>query len=136
MTLVDDHGRLFGRLNVVDALIGIVLLGLIPVLYARVRVVQAPAASLVSIEPARIEAENAKPITVHGINLRPYMRVSFDDHQGRSFLFTGRDPAVVHVPISRPVSSTSSFMTTRRNGRGFPRRSRSWPRPGRTTEVD
>jgi hypothetical protein len=37
-------------------------------------------------------------VTVHGINLRPFMRVSFDAHQGGSFLFA--DPARAVVSVS------------------------------------
>src|SRR5829696_6728421 len=97
MTLVDERGRLLGRWNVVDALIGIVLLGLIPLLYGGYLLFRPQAASLVSIEPARMQAGSEIDLTVHGNNLRPYMRVSFDNYQGRSFLFSDTTKAVVGV---------------------------------------
>ena len=49
MTLVDDQGRLFGRWNVVDGLIGVVLLGFIPLLYGAYLLFRPPASSLTSI---------------------------------------------------------------------------------------
>jgi hypothetical protein len=97
MTLVDDRGRLFGRLNVVDALVGIVVVGLIPLLYGAYVLFKPQPASLVSIEPARIEALSEVDLTIHGNNLRPYMRVSFDGIQGRNFLFGGPSTAVVRA---------------------------------------
>jgi Domain of unknown function (DUF4330)/IPT/TIG domain len=97
MRLVDDHGRLFGRWNVVDALIGVVLLALIPLLYGGYVLFRPQAASLVSIEPARIQAASDVDVTIHGNNLRPYMRVSFDGLQGRNFLFADPSTAVVRA---------------------------------------
>ena len=97
MTLVDDRGRLFGRFNVVDALVGIVLLGLIPLLYGGYVLFKPQPASLVSIEPSRIEERADVDLVVKGNNLRPYMRVSFDGYQGRSFLFSGSTVAVVRA---------------------------------------
>jgi hypothetical protein len=97
MTLVDDHGRLFGRWNVVDALIGVVLLGLIPLLYGGYVLFRPQAASLVAVEPPRIQAPGEADVTIRGTNLRPFMRISFDGHQGRTFLFADTTRAVVHV---------------------------------------
>jgi hypothetical protein len=97
MTLVDDQGRLFGRWNVVDALVGIVLLGLIPLLYGGYALFRPQSASLVSIEPARIQSPGDVDVTIHGNNLRPYMRVSFDGVQGRSYLFGDTTKAVVRA---------------------------------------
>src|SRR5262245_26475905 len=97
MTLVDDRGRVLGRWNVVDALIGVVLLGAIPLLYSGYLLFRPQSASLVAIEPPRIQAPGDVDVTVVGSNFRPYMRVSFDDHQGRSFLFADTTKAVVRV---------------------------------------
>ena len=102
MTLVDDHGRLFGRWNVVDALIGVVLLGLIPLLYGGYVLFRAQPASLVAVEPARVSEPGELDVTIRGTNLRPYMRVSFDAHQGRGFLFADATSAVVRTPNLPP----------------------------------
>lgn len=97
MTLVDDRGRVFGRWNVVDALIGVVLLGLIPLLYGGYLLFRAPSTTLTSVEPARIQSPGNADITIHGTNLRPYMRVSFDAHQGLGFFFSDTTKARVGV---------------------------------------
>jgi hypothetical protein len=97
MTLVDDHGRLFGRWNVVDAMVGIVLLGLVPLLYGGYVLFRSQPPSLTSVEPARLQAPGDADLTIRGNNLRPYMRVSFDNHQGRTFLFSDTTRAVVRA---------------------------------------
>jgi hypothetical protein len=97
MTVVDDRGRLFGRWNVVDALIGVLLLGAIPLLYGGYALFRAQPPSLTSVEPSRIQAKSNVEVTIRGTNLRPYMRVSFNDNQGRSFLFADQTKAVVQV---------------------------------------
>ena len=95
MALVDDQGRLFGRWNVVDGLIGVVLLALIPLLYGAFLLFRPSASSLTSIEPARVIAGNEVEFTVRGNNLRPYMRVSFGSEQGITYLFQDATKAVV-----------------------------------------
>lgn len=97
MTLVDANGRLLGRWNAVDVVIGLFLLFLIPVLSAAYLLFRPSPPVLTSVEPARIEAEDEVRLTVQGRNLRPYMRVSFNEHQGTQFQFVDSSKAVVPV---------------------------------------
>ena len=84
------------KLNVVDALIGVLLFGLVPLLYARLPAVPAACRpALTSIEPARIQAGSDVDLTIRGNHLRPFMRVSFDAHQASSFLFADTSRAIV-----------------------------------------
>lgn len=98
MTLVDDQGRLFGRWNVVDALLGLLLFGLVPLLYGAYLLFRPMPVGLTSVEPARIQAGSSVDLMIRGNHLRPFMRVSFDAHQGGGFLFA--DPSRAVVPIS------------------------------------
>lgn len=100
MTFVDDQGRLFGRWNIVDALIGIMLIAFIPILYGAYLLFRPSTPSLTSIEPARILSGTDVDLKVRGTNLRPYMRVSLGTHQGNRFLFADETEAV--VPITAP----------------------------------
>ena len=52
MTVLDDRGRLAGRVNVVDAVAAIILLVLIPVAYGAFLLFRTPAPTLASVEPA------------------------------------------------------------------------------------
>ena len=98
MTDVDQRGRVFGRWNVLDVLIGLVLLLVIPVLYGGVLLFRPERATIVSIEPARVPAGDNSNVLIRGTNLRPFMRVSFNDRQGRTFLFGDTTQAAVGLP--------------------------------------
>lgn len=98
MTLVDANGRILGRWNVVDVLVGVLLLFLIPLLYGGYVLFRPTTASLTSIEPRRISADEPVQFTIRGNGLRPYMRVSLSEHQGQNFLFADVTKAAVDLP--------------------------------------
>lgn len=102
MTFVDDQGRLLGRWNIVDALIGVLLIGLIPLLYGAYVLFKPSQPSLTAIEPARIFSGTELDLKVRGTNLRPYMRVSLGTNQGTRFLFVDETEAVVPINALPP----------------------------------
>ncbi len=87
MPIVDQQGRLFGRLNLLDAALLLLLFALVPLGYASWIVFGTPPAQLTGVEPAVVMAEPEIRIVVHGVNLRPFMRVSLNTSQGADFLF-------------------------------------------------
>jgi hypothetical protein len=87
MAIVDPQGRLFGRLNLLDAAFVLLLFALIPLGYASWIVFRSPPAQLTSVEPGTLMAEPSIRLVVHGANLRPFMRVSLGTRQGLDFLF-------------------------------------------------
>ena len=102
MTLVDDRGRVGGRFNLVDALVAVVILVVIPVAYGAYLLFRTAAA-----EAARHRAGDAVPGTEPAHrhqrqNLRPFMRVSFDNVQGRTFLIGSTKSAFVDLPDLAP----------------------------------
>jgi hypothetical protein len=97
MPIVDEHGRLFGRFNVLDAIVAVLVLGLIPLGYAAFVLFRAPLPVLTKVEPAATPYSLNLRITVRGENLRPYMRVSLDKYQGQSFLFKDTTEAEVEI---------------------------------------
>ena len=97
MAIVDAEGRLFGRWNFIDAVVALVVLGLIPIGYAAYLLFRTPSPVLTSIKPAELmEGPNLR-IQVNGVNLRPYLRVSFNTTQGATFLFEDSTRAVVDL---------------------------------------
>ena len=98
MPLVDDDGRILGRFNLLDLAAAVVLLGLIPLGYGAYALFRVPLPRLTSIEPATLQLDREMRVTIHGANLRPYMRISFDDNQTRAFLF--KDPSTAEVVFS------------------------------------
>lgn len=97
MPIVDDKGRLFGRINLVDAVLAIVLLGLVPLAYGAYVLFRAPDPRLLAVEPATLIAGPNLRVTVRGEHLRPYMRVSFGNTQGNSFIFRNVSEAIVDL---------------------------------------
>jgi hypothetical protein len=97
MPIVDDQGRLFGRLNLVDAVVGLIALALIPLAYGAYVLFRTPAPRLLAIEPATMVTGPDLRVHIRGENLRPYMRVSFNDIQGNSFLFRNMGEALVEL---------------------------------------
>jgi hypothetical protein len=102
MALVDDRGRLFGRFNLVDAVVALFVIGLIPLLYGAATLFWSPLPVLTSIEPASIARQPGMRIRVMGEHLRPYLRVSFGDVQGKDFLFRSTREAEVNLNDMAP----------------------------------
>ena len=97
MPLVDDRGRLFGRINLIDAFVGGLVIVAIPLAYAGYALFRQPQPSLTGVEPATITPTTAN-VTVRGVNLRPFLRVSFGQHQGVTFSLSTPTTAEVKVP--------------------------------------
>lgn len=97
MAMIDERGRLFGRLNVVDAIVAVLLLALIPLGYASYGLFRTPFPVLTSVEPAVVTYGTNMQFKVHGENLKPYLRVSLGIHQGRNFLFHDSTEAQVEL---------------------------------------
>lgn len=97
MPLIDSNGRLFGRINVIDALVGILVLGLVPLAYGAYLLFRTPPPQLVAVEPAELVNGPNLRVSIRGENLRPYMRVSFNGLQGNSFIFRNTSEALVDL---------------------------------------
>lgn len=97
MPIVDEHGRLFGRLNLFDAIVALLVVGLIPLGYGAYVLFRTPMPLLARVEPPVVTYGLNMRITIRGENLRPYMRVSLGNHQGQSFLFKDTTEAEIDV---------------------------------------
>jgi hypothetical protein len=97
MPLVDRDGRVFGRWNVIDVAIILFVFALIPLAYGAYVMFRTPPPRLASIEPATLAVGKDLRVTVRGEHLRPYMRISFGDIQGNSFVFRNTSEALVDL---------------------------------------
>jgi len=95
MAIVDERGRLFGRWNLLDVALAILILGLIPLGYASWVLFRDQPPRLVSVSPNRMEPAPEFRVTIKGENLRPYMRLSIGLQQGRDFIFKSTQEAEV-----------------------------------------
>jgi hypothetical protein len=98
MALVDDRGRVGGRINVVDAVIALVLIVLIPVAYGSFLLFRTPPARLTGINPPKMYQGRNLRVEIQGENLRPFMRVTFNAVQGRTFMLGNTRWAMVDLP--------------------------------------
>jgi hypothetical protein len=98
MSIVDERGRIGGRINLIDALAAFGVLVLIPVAFGAYLLFRTPSPMLTSINPARVYQGPNLRIEISGKNLRPFMRVSFNTAQGRTFLIGSTSYALVDLP--------------------------------------
>ena len=102
MPWIDERGRLFGRVNLVDALVTGLVVVLFPLAFSGYLLFRAPPPSLVSIEPTTVWAAPDQRIHVRGTNFRPYLRITFDTKKAKSFLLADFSSAEVGVPELAP----------------------------------
>jgi len=111
---VDEHGRVFGRINLVDALFGVFVLGLIPVAYSTWLLVRPPGVRIRSVEPSAITWAERRvagglpillKVKVHADNLTPVLRATIDGVPAIGFTFETPESGDViigdNVPIGR-----------------------------------
>jgi hypothetical protein len=102
MPIVDDRGRVAGRVNLIDALVAVFLLVLVPFGYGAYLLFRTPKPKLVGIAPTTVYQGPNLRIGISGLNLRPFMRVSFDTIQGRTFLIGSTKFAAIDLPDLAP----------------------------------
>src|SRR5579864_1037597 len=84
MKLLGARGRIGGKPNLIDAMIGGAAIGLALTAYGGYVLFRTPAPELFSVSPALIYQRQDVKVTVTGKNLRPYMRITFKNAQTRS----------------------------------------------------
>jgi hypothetical protein len=98
MAVVDDRGRIGGKVNLIDAVIAVVVLLLIPVAFGAYLLFHAPPPKLLGVNPSTLYQGTNLRVTITGENLRPYLRVTFNGTQGQSFLIGSTTFALVDLP--------------------------------------
>lgn len=117
MKPLDREGRLFGRVNLIDAAVAVFILVLIPLGYAAYAVFRVPTPTITSVEPALLAQSDQTRLRVRirGTNFLPFLQAyigrngepvaSFlEDRQGTqaSFLIESPSAAELELPRLRP----------------------------------
>lgn len=102
MPVIDARGRIFGRFNLIDTLVVLLVVAAVPVAYGAHLMFRDPPATLSAVTPGIVTQSPAAQVAIVGTNLRPYMRVSFGTTQAPSFLFYGPTSAFVPLPALAP----------------------------------
>lgn len=93
MPLIDDKGRLAGRLNLIDAALLLLLVVLVPLAAMSFRVFRQSPPQIDAVVPASQQAGTARRVRLKGANFRPYLRL-FVSRTGEPFAIntaTARD---------------------------------------------
>jgi hypothetical protein len=115
--LVDDRGRLFGRLNLVDAAIGLFVLVLIPLAYLAFLLFRTPRPVISSVEPAPLTyiedrasggTQVSGKLKVRGSGLQPVLRATIGDRAAIAFIF--ESPASADVLFGDMTEGTHDLV--------------------------
>lgn len=111
MTLIDERGRLFGRVNLVDAAIGTFVLVLIPIAYGTFLLFRPATPRITSVTRVPISMEERRlaggsrlsaKLKVRGSGFRPMLRASIDQVPALGFVFENPNSADVMVGEAAP----------------------------------
>lgn len=117
MTMIDDRGRLFGRVNVVDAAIGAFALVLLPIAYGTFLLFRPSAPRITSVARVPITMEErrlaggsrlAAKLKVRGSGFRPMLRASIDEAPALGFVF--ENPNSADVLVGEVASGTHDLV--------------------------
>ena len=102
MPVIDDRGRLFGKLNLIDVITVAVLLGLIPLGYVAFLLFRVPMPIITSIEPTQIRRGDSATLKLRGSGFRPFLVARLGDNESYGFLVQSPTAAEVKVPDIPP----------------------------------
>lgn len=71
---MDERGRIFGKVNLIDALVLVFCCWMIPLAYGAYTLFRMPPVVVFSLEPKQIIVGHETRVTVHGDQLNPYLR--------------------------------------------------------------
>lgn len=102
MAVLDEQGRFFGRINLIDALVAFFVLALLPLTYGAWVLFRAPTPVVESVTPVEIvEDQPNQEIRVQGRYLRPFLRAAIGSERA-TYLFDTPEQAIVKLPPLPP----------------------------------
>jgi uncharacterized protein DUF4330 len=87
MALIDNEGRLFGRINLIDAAAVLVVVILVPVAYTALALFRTPAPQIASIDPVPVVQAPEMRVKLRGLGLRPLLTAYIGDRQANAYLY-------------------------------------------------
>jgi hypothetical protein len=102
MPILDDRGRLFGKVNLIDAAVVVFLLVLVPLGYGAWRLFKAPPSVFTGVTPTLFKPGVLnQAVVVSGQRLRPFYRVFVGNDQA-DYLFGTTERAELRLPALEP----------------------------------
>jgi len=100
--VIDDRGRLFGKLNLIDVVTVAVVLGLIPLAYGAFLLFRVPMPIITSIEPTQVRQGDSATLKLTGSGFRPFLVARLGDNEASAFLVQSPTIAEVRMPETLP----------------------------------
>ncbi len=97
MPLLDERGRLFGKINLVDAAVAVFVLLLIPLGYGAYLLFRAPTPVVTTVTPRTVKNVKGEIVEIQGQYLRPFLRATLGHHPVE-YLFATPDLAKLTLP--------------------------------------
>ena len=98
MALIDDRGRVFGKINLIDFALLVFVALLVPLGYGAYLLFRLPAPQITAVTPNTVPLKNGEQrVKVTGENLRPFMKAALGTIDTRAFL------------VDRPTSAELVF---------------------------
>ncbi len=97
LTLIDEHGRLFGKVNLIDAIVGLGGTFLVLIGYSAYILFRTPPPLIIEVKPAKTVEGEPTQVTVIGDHLRPFL-VATVGGRDAEFLLGSPTSAVLMVP--------------------------------------
>ena len=97
MPLLDGRGRLFGKINLIDAAVALFVIVLVPLGYAAYTLFRTPAPHVTAIKPSSFKTTKGEHVVLEGEHLRPFLR-AFAGTKEVEYLFESPDKAQVALP--------------------------------------
>ena len=104
MPLIDDRGRLFGKINLIDAIVAVVLLGLVPLIYGAFLLFRVPKPTITAVTPAQVVEFQAASIRLTGADLRPFLLARVGP-AASDFLVASPKQAEIRLPPNLPAGT-------------------------------
>jgi hypothetical protein len=105
MALIDDHGRLFGRVNLIDAMVGLFVLVLVPLGYGAFMLFRTPVPTITAITPAQIPEKQTATVEIVGADLRPFLQAHIGRFAAAAFLVQSPTKAEIKIPDAIPAGT-------------------------------
>jgi hypothetical protein len=109
MALIDERGRVFGKINLIDALVTIFVIALVPVGYATALLFRESAPTITSISPSRVVTNVPTTVRFTGQDFQPFLTATVGAFQapflvesattGQIALPTGLQPGTYDVAL-------------------------------------
>lgn len=77
MALIDRDGRLFGKVNVIDAAAAVVVVGLLALGYGAFRMFKVGAPRITEMSPTQVAEDQTNILRITGENFRPFLEAKF-----------------------------------------------------------